>query len=741
MPGSSGNGSGPARQIPRVVIATTVALTFISLWRAAAIVLSDLASSMFYVGGIAEQAVGQSAAWFIIGVMLFGFAIRSVYLETCSMFVRGGVYVVVRDSMGPFVAKLSVSALIFDYLITGPISSVSAGHYIAGLVNEIFVALHYSIQVPPNWFAAGFAAAVTFFFWRSNVRGIHESSQKALRILQLTTVMVLVLLVWCPVTMLLRGNIHLPPAPIPSNIHFTPEALGWLRGTAIPGIGAVAIMIAFGHAFLSMSGFETLAQVYREIAYPKLKNLKITANIVVVYAIISTGLITLFAAMIIPTVERAQYIDNLIGGLVMNLSGPELLRILFHAFVVVVGAAILSGAVNTSMIGANAVLNRVAEDGVLLPWFRKPHPVFGTTSRLVNSIAILQLFTIMLSGGDVYLLGEAYAFGVVWSFFLKSCGVLVLRIQRHDQEYKFPFNLRVAGREVPVGLILTTVVLFLVAVANLFTKEFATIYGGMFTVVIFTLAVISERYNAKRRVDESHTLEEFNVDREQEVGLHTVKVKPGATIVAVRQADALSQLQWALDTTKGRHRQIIVVTIRPVSLGSGEYDLSEDQYFSIRERELFSKVVTVAEKAGKHVELLVVPAVSPYDGLVQTAANLRCSLLVIGTSPRMSNEELARRIGLAWERLPAPRHPFALAVVSRGREPFYANLGPHSPRLWPEDVDLAHHLWLRLSDKDKLGAKLHHRDVIGYALRELKRDLAGNKHDEVVEQLRREISR
>ena len=111
----------------RIVVATTVALSFISFWRAAAIVLSDLASSAFYAGGIAEQAIGASAPWFILGVMFFSFAVRSVYMESCSMFVRGGVYVVVRDAMGPFMARLSVSALIFDYILTGPISSVSAG--------------------------------------------------------------------------------------------------------------------------------------------------------------------------------------------------------------------------------------------------------------------------------------------------------------------------------------------------------------------------------------------------------------------------------------------------------------------------------------------------------------------------------------------------------------------------------------------------------------------------------------
>src|ERR1043165_4414784 len=326
--------------MPKVVVATTVALAFISFWRAAAVVLSDLASSAFYAGGIAEHAVGKSAPWFILGVMLFSFAVRSVYLESCSMFVRGGVYVVVRDAMNHFMARLSVSALIFDYILTGPISVVSAGQYLGRLVNEISEMTHIGHAIGPNLFSAGFGVLVTIYFWWSNIKGIHESSGKALRIMQITTVMVLAFLIWCPITMLISGNSHLPPLPAARNLDFSPDALGWLRGTVWPQISAIAILIAFGHALLSMSGFETLAQVYRAIADPKLKNLKIAGNIVCIYAVFCTGVITLFAGMIIPDSVRHEYVNNLLGGLAMHLAGPEILRLAFHVFVVVVGTLI-----------------------------------------------------------------------------------------------------------------------------------------------------------------------------------------------------------------------------------------------------------------------------------------------------------------------------------------------------------------------------------------------------------------
>src|SRR5206468_12527866 len=122
----------------KVVVATTVLLSFITFWRAAAIVLNDMGSTAFYIGGIVEQALGRSAPWFILGVMLFSYIVRAVYIESSAMFVRGGVYRVVKEAMGSTLAKLSVSALLFDYVLTGPISGVSAGQYIAGLVNDVF---------------------------------------------------------------------------------------------------------------------------------------------------------------------------------------------------------------------------------------------------------------------------------------------------------------------------------------------------------------------------------------------------------------------------------------------------------------------------------------------------------------------------------------------------------------------------------------------------------------------------
>src|SRR3989442_6191307 len=175
--------SAPAASGPqRVLVATTAMLAFISFWRAAAIVLNDMGSSAFYAGAIAEHFVGKTAPWFILAIMVLSYAVRAVYIESCSMFVRGGVYRVVKEAMGSTLAKCSVSALMFDYILTGPISGVSAWPSLVGLLNELLQHFHAPFVLPTNLTAALFAILVTIYFWWENIKGIPESSEKALRI-------------------------------------------------------------------------------------------------------------------------------------------------------------------------------------------------------------------------------------------------------------------------------------------------------------------------------------------------------------------------------------------------------------------------------------------------------------------------------------------------------------------------------------------------------------------------------
>src|SRR5207245_731891 len=242
----------------RVLIASTAMLAFISFWRAAAVVLNDMGSSAFYAGAIAEHFVGKTAPWFVLAIMLLSYAVRSVYIESSSMFVRGGVYRVVKEAMGATLAKFSVSALMFDYILTGPISGVSAGLYLTGLLNELLHYAHAKLVLPSNGTAAVFAILVTIYFWWENIKGIPESSEKALRIMYVTTVMVVLMLAWCSYTLWVRGA-HLPPWPRLSNLVYSSDALGWLLPTSLPYLVGPLPLRLFFRAFVVVVGVLMLA--------------------------------------------------------------------------------------------------------------------------------------------------------------------------------------------------------------------------------------------------------------------------------------------------------------------------------------------------------------------------------------------------------------------------------------------------------------------------------------------------
>jgi amino acid transporter/nucleotide-binding universal stress UspA family protein len=716
---SSRDRSSRLRRAAQVIVVGSVMFTFISYWRTAAVVLCDLASTAYYIGGIVEQSIGPAAPWFILAVMCFSYAVRSVYIESCALFVRGGVYRVVKEAMGGFLAKLSVSALMFDYILTGPISGVSAGQYLIGLAIDTL--RYFRPDLAPDkdtgnliksYGSAAIAALITLYFFRQNILGIHESSGKAFKIMIATTVMAAIMLTWCGITLAVQGPAPADPArPDGPHNHLTArpdfhpkknydldrmeDPLGFISETGVgdrlrsltepggPGwlslIGFIGLALAFGHSILAMSGEETLAQVYREVESPKLPNFRKAAFVVFVYSLLLTGGISFLAVLLIPdSVRMPEYSGNLIGGLAMNVMGPQLSRLLLNGFVVVVGFLILAGAVNTAIIGSNGVLNRVAEDGVLPDWLLRPHPRYGTTYRILWLILILQLTTIILSRGDVIVLGEAYAFGVVWSFVFKALSMVVLRFkQPGHREYKVPLNIPLgAGKELPLGLILIFLVLFAAAILNLLTKETATTWGLGFTAAFLTVFMISEQVNLRKHPGthgHHEHLEQFNIKTAEEVTSADLGLtKQYTKLVAIRSPYNLFMLEKALAETDPDTTSVVVMTAKVVPTDENtEPHADLDRY----DQQLMTAVVERAEKAGKKVKPLIVPTNNPLHAILKLGQELNAQEIIIGASNKYPADVQLDQIALYWMNLNAgEQRPLTVRLLSRDRD-VYLDLG------------------------------------------------------------------
>jgi amino acid transporter/nucleotide-binding universal stress UspA family protein len=677
--------------------------------------------------------------------MLFSYAVRSIYIESCSLFVRGGVYRVVKEAMGGFLAKLSVSALMFDYILTGPTSAVSAGQYIVGLLLDTVRIINPDLQFGPDtadairrWGSVIIACLITLYFFRQNLLGIHESSGKALKIMFATTVMAAVMLVWCGATLLVRGPVNnVPMAPdltpkvqyevvkLPDRVtgvekemwnrdpqtgqlapamikdkqgnlipkpkinestgeqedplglisHWFPQLTAKLRqpGTWWSIIGVIGLLIAFGHSILAMSGEETLAQVYREVESPKLKNFKKAAFIVFIYSLALTASISFLAVLLIPNeIRMKEYAGNLIGGLAMYVIGPPPARLLLNGFVVVVGFLILAGAVNTAIIGSNGVLNRVAEDGVMPDWFLKPHRRYGTTYRVLFLIVGMQLATIILSRGNMYTLGEAYAFGVVWSFVFKALAMVVLRFRdRNPREFKVPLNIRIGGVELPIGLSIVFLILLATAVLNLLTKEVATIGGSAFTAVFLSLFMTSEYLHERKRGKAAHLhLEQFNQQTSDEVASAVLGLKmPYRKLVAIRSTQNLFMLEKTLAETDPETTDVAVMTAQVTSRGDASTLGPElDQY----NRTLMTAVVNRAEKAGKQVHPLIIRTNNPLYAVVHTAMDINAQELVLGASNAYMADEQIEQIAFYWINMHGgDPTPLTVRILSRNRDLYF----------------------------------------------------------------------
>ena len=324
----------------------------------------------------------------------------------------------------------------------------------------------------------------------------------------------------------------------------------------------------------------------------------------------------------------------------------------------------------------------------------------------------------------------------MWSFATKGLAVLVLRYtHKGERDFRVPFNFKIAGIEIPIGLSLITVTLVALCIINLLTKQVATISGVAFTLIFFAIFSITER-TTKKKATEHAELDQFNLEGSNDLTPAKLGVRPGNVLVMVRNYNTLHNLAAVLDHVDPRKKDVVVLHMRFLQrTGGGEYQLTDEQLFSIEEQKLFTRALEIAEKRGKTIHLAVAAATDKWDAILRAAQSLESSAVALGASPNTSVVEDARLAGLAWERLSDPKPQLALQFYYPTGQDQVFYLGPHAPHLTPKEVDLLHGIWLEFSN-EVAPEEIHHHDVVHFALEELQHELTNSGRDEILRRLR-----
>jgi magnesium transporter len=644
----------------------------------------------------------------VLAVVLVGILLRAADVEARALFVPGGLYGSVRETLGQRLATVAVSGLIVDRLMLGALAAVVAGQYL--------VVFGDSVVGATTFFLTGDSGPITIaligigLVWLSHRQGRWNRERTVARAIGTAVGALVVLSLAALVSALIASGASL-------RFHLPADARFFATGL-------VFVLAALGSV-------ESLSQVAPDLELPRIRNLQRVVRFVAAYGLVVTvGMTWLYTATV---ADPDQWSQAPLAGVAFAMPGPGWLRVLLVAVVTAAAAVFLGTTLRSTGTAAHGVLGRLVEDGVLDSGWRTPHSRFGTPWRSIDAVAAAQVAVVLVSGGNISWLARGYAIAVVVTAILKLIALVRYRTLRPERRaYRAPLNVRVGAREWPIAL-LGAVAILLVAAAVLIARVDPPTLASLGGIVALSLALtVSKRSVASQPAVADHLLDEFQLLPSDDVDLRRVDVRPGNLLVPVRRPHVLTHLVSALRTAG--NRDVVAMTVRLVGVDVPD-DPQQDPRATVDERYLFSAVTAAAEREGHSVQLMIVPGVNVFDSVIETALRLESAEIHVGESETLSADDQARLLGDAWERASKASAVDVRLVVHhpRGGTAAY-QLGAHAPALGPEDYAHIHRLWLDVVRA--VGPSVHHRDVVRAALTHMENELGGPNRDAALQVVR-----
>jgi magnesium transporter len=708
----------PGRRI-RVFLSSTALLPFISVRKGAALAIAQLGVAAFFVSGVTRSMLGESAGWFVLAATVIAAFARAIDIESWALLIPGDLVGRVRHAFGASAGRLASAATLVERLLLGSLACLVIGHYVAGVTAAAIAGWRPSGLATLDDLATLAAAGTIGVLWVRVRIGRDLSRDAMARGVWVGIAILVFTMMWGVVTLAREGADQLP---VLRSFPPTVAVTGWT-----PIDAALVYILGFALTLPVIGSGETLARIAQDFPLPRVSALKRTALLTVLFGIMVSALGTFLVILLVPAAGQPLWISAPLAALAQHLAGPAWARDL--AALAMAGAAVLVliPAVHSALADGERMLLRSSAEGILPLGLASLHSRFGTPARAADVTAAAMILALLASGGRVTWLARAYAAGLAVTFVLTVAALVRLRRTRAGpRPFRVRLNMRLGGRELPLGLLGPGLLVGGSAIAMLVAGDAPSLVSAALLGTLAAWFTLARRSGPAEAVGGER--DTFDLLPAAELSLGEIQARPGNVLVPVRNPYALAHVVAALQAAGDR--DVVVMTVRLIGV-----DVQEDAAIeggpTGYERQLLSDVVAVAERHGRPVRLLIVPARNVVDAIVATVIRLRSSDVYVGESSTLSAEDQARMLGEAWERADKPEPlDVRLVILHRsGRADTY-HLGAHPPSLTQGDLELIHRVWL---DAVKaVGPHVHHHDVVRAALTTMEQQLNGPQRNEAL---------
>ncbi len=709
----------PVRQL-RVVLSSTALLSFMSVWKAAALGIAELGAGAWFVPGIAGSALGGAMPWFVLAAALLGVFIRAVDVESWSMFLPAGVVGRTEAAFGRAAGRLAAATVVAERLLLAALACMIVAHYAGGIVSPDVAAHTLSHSMTAEDLLTVIAVVLIGLLWIRARMGLDLPSGGTARAVWGGVAVLILLAILGLITVGRIGSVApgllRPPFPsLPTTSHPLSLALSLLAGLALvlPVVG----------------GGESLARAAHEFAPPRIQALRRTSLLVILFSLAGTTLLAFAFILLVPQPDVHNWVDAPLAGIAAHLAAPDWVRHLFSVLLACAAFLMLVPAAREALQDAEQTLRQLSMWHALPETLSLPHPKLGTLARAIDVTAAAAIVILIASNGRVAWLARAYTIAIAATLVIKIAALVRLRTMRPAaRPFSAPFNLHIGSHELPLGLLAAAILLASGGLALLLVADLPAIAAAGLVLGLVGLFTMSARNIAASPAAEPDVLELLS---SSDVLLRQVDARPGNVLVCVRHPHSLAHVSTALQGSGDR--DVVVMTVR--LLGADVDDESAEMTATPAEQQLFSHVVALTERHRRSVRLLIVPAHDVFDAIASTVVRLRSSEVYVGESTSLSANDQGRLLGEAWERLEKTEDLQVRLVIYHhsGRTAAY-HIGAHPPSLTALDLDLIHRLWRDASKA--IGPHVHHHDIVRAALIQMEQQLSGPQREDALAAIR-----